>query len=88
MFALTAWGEVPLRVSLKCDPLEADLLRSMFEAIQPGYHLNKSHWNTVTLDGTVPKDLLFKMIEASYALVVKGLTRAEREQLTKEVSNV
>lgn len=81
MFALVA-GEDELRISLKCNPLEADFLRSMYDAVKPGYHLNKSHWNTITLDGSVPKGLLRKMIDSSYALVVKGLLKAEREQLT------
>ncbi|MDD2734619.1 MAG: MmcQ/YjbR family DNA-binding protein [Desulfuromonadaceae bacterium] len=81
MFALVA-GEDELRISLKCDPLEADFLRSMYDAVKPGYHLNKSHWNTITLDGSVPEGLLRKMIDSSYALVVKGLLKAEREQLT------
>jgi len=88
MYAIVAWQEEPLQVSLKCDPAEADYLRSTFEAIRPGYHLNKNHWNTITLDGSVPESLLHKMIDSSYALVVKGLTKAERELLTKEVSNV
>src|SRR5512133_594658 len=81
MFAIVALGEAPLQLSLKCDPVEADFLRSMFAAIRPGYHLNKQHWNTITLDGSVPEELILKMINSSYALVVKGLCRAEREQL-------
>lgn len=81
MFAIVAWKEEPLQVSLKCDPAEADYLRSTFEAIRPGYHLNKNHWNTITLDGSVPESLLRKMIDSSYDLVVKGLTKAEQELL-------
>ena len=81
MFAIVSWGDDPLRISLKCDPAEADFFRSMFDAVQPGYHLNKSHGNTVTLDGSVPEDLLVKMIVSSYVLVVKGLPKAERERL-------
>ena len=81
MFALVALDEAPLRLSLKCDPIEADFLRSIYGAIRPGYHLNKQHWNTITLDGSVPQELLLKMIGSSYALVVKGLRRAEREKL-------
>lgn len=81
MFALIAWEDDPLRISLKCDPLEADFFRGMYDAVKPGYHLNKSHWNTITLDGSVPEGLLRKMIDSSYALVVKGLTKVEREKL-------
>jgi predicted DNA-binding protein (MmcQ/YjbR family) len=88
MFALIAWQEEPLTISLKCDPVEADFLRSTFETVKPGYHLNKQHWNTVTLDGSIPGVLLHKMITASYDLVVKGLTKAERKRLAKEVENV
>ena len=81
MFALVAWEEVPLRITLKCDPAEADFFRGMYEAIKPGYYMNKNHWNTITLDGSVPEELLLKMINSSYALVVKGLTKADRERL-------
>src|SRR5512138_2584783 len=81
MFALVAVMETPLTLTLKCDPVEADFLRSIYGAIKPGYHMNKQHWNTITLDGSVPRELLLKMIDSSYALVVKGLRRTEREQL-------
>jgi len=81
MFALVALDESPLRLTLKCDPVEADFLRNIYGAIKPGYHMNKQHWNTITLDGFVPQELLHRMIDSSHALVVKGLRRAEREQL-------
>jgi predicted DNA-binding protein (MmcQ/YjbR family) len=81
MFALFAEKESLLRINLKCDPDEASLLRGMFESIKPGYHMNKDHWNTVVLDGTVPEDMLLDMINKSHALVVKGLRRADRERL-------
>ena len=79
MFALFAEKESPLRINLKCNPDEASLLRGMFEAVKPGYHMNKDHWNTVVLDGTVAEDILLDMIDKSYALVVKGLRRVDRE---------
>jgi predicted DNA-binding protein (MmcQ/YjbR family) len=81
MFALWAWQEKVPWLNLKCDPEDADTLRSMFDAIQPGYHMNKKHWNSVYLDGTVPEGILHQMIDDSYNLVVKGLSRAERERL-------
>jgi predicted DNA-binding protein (MmcQ/YjbR family) len=81
MFAIVALSAAPLQLSLKCEPIEADFLRSIYPAIRPGYHLNKRHWNTVTLDGSVPSALLTKMIDSSHALVVKGLTKAARERL-------
>lgn len=83
MFALIAESDEPLRISLKSDPAEADFFRSIYDAVKPGYHLNKRHWNTITLDGTVPDSLLSKMIDSSYALVVRGLTKAERTILNE-----
>ena len=68
-------------VSLKCDPGLALVLRENYPAVTPGYHLNKRHWNTVLLDGTVPADELRDWIHDSYALAVASLTRAERAAL-------
>jgi predicted DNA-binding protein (MmcQ/YjbR family) len=68
-------------VSLKADPHEAEQLRADHPAIQPGYHLNKRHWITVTLDGSVPDDLLRDLIDESYDLVFGGLTKATRQQV-------
>lgn len=82
MFALVAWTVEPLRITLKCEPNEADFLRTRFSAIVPGYYMNKKHWNTIILDDSIPEDLLLDMIDASHALVVQGLTRAERRKLT------
>ena len=84
MFALVAESESPLRVNLKCDPFHAELLRTTYAAVLPGYHMNKRHWNTVILDGSVPQEELLEMIDGSYALVVKGLTKKQRSQLSAE----
>src|SRR5690349_10921295 len=81
VFALVALRDQPLRVSLKCDPYHAQFLRDTYVAVQPGYHLNKQHWNTVTLDGSIPNDEILRMIDESYALVVKGLSKAVRREL-------
>lgn len=81
MFALVNEDAAPLTVSLKCDPARALFLRDSFPAVQPGYHLNKTHWNTVTLDGSIPEDGIRDMIEESYRLVVQGLDRAARERI-------
>ncbi len=81
IFALSRLAGSPLQVSLKCDPDLAVQLRISYPAITPGYHLNKRHWNTVTLDGSVPANLVDDMIEDSYDLVVAGLPRARRERL-------
>ncbi|GAA2265036.1 MmcQ/YjbR family DNA-binding protein [Kitasatospora cystarginea] len=81
MFALSALDAVPLSVSLKCDPDLALRLRARYPAITGGWHLNKRHWNTVRLDGSVPDRLVREMIEDSYDLVVASLPRAERLRL-------
>jgi predicted DNA-binding protein (MmcQ/YjbR family) len=82
MFALVAWQDDPLRITLKCDPGEADMFRSHYDAIKPGYYMNKNHWNTITVDNSIPEDLLNDMVDSSYDLVVKGLCKADREKLT------
>ncbi|MEU3270385.1 MmcQ/YjbR family DNA-binding protein [Saccharomonospora sp. NPDC006951] len=81
IFALSALSGRPLRISLKCDPEIALQLRGTYPAITGGYHLNKRHWNTVVLDGSVPERLVREMIEDSYDLVVAGLPKATRERL-------
>jgi predicted DNA-binding protein (MmcQ/YjbR family) len=81
LFAIVGTEDRPLSVSLKCDPDEALALRSTYPSIQPGYHLNKRHWNTVALDSAIPNDLLHEMIDESYALVVQSLPKAIRDSL-------
>lgn len=65
-------------MNLKCDPEEAVMLRDIFDAVLPGYHMNKRHWNTVMLDGSIPAGEIERMIDRSYGLVVKGMSRKER----------
>jgi predicted DNA-binding protein (MmcQ/YjbR family) len=81
MFALSALEHPPLEVSVKCEPELAVQLRNTYAAIRPGYHLNKRHWNTVTLDGSLPDQLVRDLIEDSYDLVVSALPKRTREQL-------
>jgi predicted DNA-binding protein (MmcQ/YjbR family) len=81
MFALVMLGAPPGSVSLKCDPDLATDLRARYAAITPGYHLSKRHWNTVTLDGSMPDEELLELIDHSYELVVARLTRAQRNEL-------
>jgi predicted DNA-binding protein (MmcQ/YjbR family) len=81
IFAITRLISDPLRVSLKCEPELAEQLRVTYPAITPGYHLNKRHWNTVVLDGSLPRRLVLDMIEDSYDLIVSALTRAQRADL-------
>jgi predicted DNA-binding protein (MmcQ/YjbR family) len=81
MFALVSLGRPLGSVSLKCDPRLAEDLRARYAAITPGYHLNKRHWNTVELDGSVPDEELLDLIDHSYDLIVTSLTRAQRDSL-------
>ena len=81
MFALSALDRTPLEVSVKCEPDLAVALRDSYPAIRPGYHLNKRHWNTITLDGSLPDPLVRNLIEDSYDLVVSALPKRVREQL-------
>ena len=80
MFALTA-DEIPLEVNLKCDPIYALELRSLYEGVRAGYHMNKKHWNTVIVDGSFSDDIFKKLIDDSYDLIVKGLPKRVREGL-------
>jgi len=71
MFALITVQDTPLRINLKCDPELALHLRAAYPAVQPGYHMNKKHWNTITLDGSLPDTEILTMIDDSYDLVAK-----------------
>jgi predicted DNA-binding protein (MmcQ/YjbR family) len=81
MFALSRLAGDPLSVSVKCEPLLAEQLRTAHAAITPGYHLNKRHWNTVLLDETLPEQMIADMVEDSYDLVVSTLSRARQRAL-------
>ena len=84
MFALLSEdGEVPW-FSLKCDPYLAQDYRDRYSSVIPGYHFNKRHWNTVICNGTVPDDEVIKMLDHSYELVYKSLSKNEKDNLTKE----
>jgi len=81
MFALAALEEVPTTVNLKCDPDFALELRDRYEQIQPGYHMNKKHWNTVEIESGIPDAEVREMIDHSYELVTQSLSKAERKKL-------
>jgi predicted DNA-binding protein (MmcQ/YjbR family) len=81
IFALSRLSEHPLRVSLKCDPSLAEELRKTHPAVIPGYHLNKRHWNTVTIDGSLPDETISDMVEDSYDLILSKLPRSRRQAL-------
>ena len=72
MFALVPLDAEPPTVSLKCDPEWSEVLRNAYDAVRPGYHLNKRHWNTIVLDGSVPDDEVAELIAHSYPLVASG----------------
>lgn len=70
-FALIYEREARLCVNLKCEPMRADFLRGLYEDVKPAYHMNKTHWNTVYADGTLPEEELFLMIDHSFSLTAK-----------------
>ncbi|GAB4017702.1 MmcQ/YjbR family DNA-binding protein [Spirosoma koreense] len=81
MFALLATESQPTTINLKCDPERAILLREEHTAVAPGYHMNKTHWNTITVDGRVRNTDLQEWIDHSYELVRKSLPKALQAQL-------
>ena len=81
IFALLTQDGQPARLSLKCDPARALELRAALAAVTPGYHLNKEHWNTLALDGSLPEALVEDLVEHSFECVAAGLKRAERQAL-------
>ncbi|MFL5830451.1 MAG: MmcQ/YjbR family DNA-binding protein [Solirubrobacteraceae bacterium] len=81
IFALSRLTAEPLRISLKCEPGLAEQLRKAHPAVIPGYHLNKRHWNTVIIDGSLPDQTIVDLIEDSYDLVVSALPRTRQRAL-------
>jgi predicted DNA-binding protein (MmcQ/YjbR family) len=88
IFALSHLTAEPLRISLKCEPGLAEQLRKAHPAVIPGYHLNKRHWNTVIIDGSLPDQTIADLIEDSYDLVVSALSRARKRALGWRVHRV
>lgn len=83
-FALIYERQGKLCINLKCEPMEADILRQVYAAVMPAYHMNKTHWNTVTLGGDVPKDELKRMIEHSYDLIRPKVRRKNENPSDKK----
>jgi predicted DNA-binding protein (MmcQ/YjbR family) len=81
MYALVALDEIPPAANLKCDPDLALELRDRYEDVQPGYHMNKKHWNTVVIAGALSEAEVRKMIDHSYDLVVQSLPKKTRAAL-------
>lgn len=70
-------------ITLKLDPMDGEFLREQYKDIIPGYYMNKIHWNSVKIDGVVPDEILRDMIDKSYKLVFKGLTKKLQQEITK-----
>src|SRR5438046_7266940 len=83
IFALAPLDEVPATANLKCDPDLALELRDRYEQVQPGYHMNKRHWNTVEISSGVPEAELRKMIDQSYDVMIKSLPKAAKTHLPR-----
>lgn len=84
MFALSSlkdWESGIPSINLKCDPARALELRDQYNAIEPGYHMSKVHWNTITLHNDVPQKLLLELINHSYDLVFKNLTKKVQSEI-------
>ena len=88
MFLLMNLDEHPLSMNVKCGPELAVDLRERYEAVRPGYHMNKIHWNTVLLDGSIPDRELKVMIDHSFEQIVAGMKRSIREKLLPELPHL
>ena len=84
MFALIAWEDDPLYISLKCDPDRASALRSSYVSIKPAYHMNKRHWNMIYLNGELTDDQIMEMMDHSYELVVKKMKKSDQLKIMKD----
>ncbi|HEX2787036.1 MAG TPA: MmcQ/YjbR family DNA-binding protein [Ignavibacteria bacterium] len=82
IFAITSF-DLPLSINLKCDPERAIELREQYEEVQPGYHMNKKHWNTVLLEGRIPLKEIKEMIDHSYELIIKSLPKNKQKYFLK-----
>ena len=83
MFALVSLEEIPLRLNLKCEPEQAVELTEKYESVLPGYHMNKKHWNSIIVDGSIHSNEIKNWMDDSYKLVVQGLKKSDRDKLLK-----
>ena len=81
MFLLASLEKIPLQINIKCSPEEAVEVREKYEAVIPGYHMNKQHWNTVIIDNSIPPKNILSWIDNSYDLIVSGLKKSKKEEL-------
>ncbi|MCK5827145.1 MmcQ/YjbR family DNA-binding protein [Candidatus Bipolaricaulota bacterium] len=87
MFAYSSPNDVPPSITIKLDPLLGQMLRSTYKAVQPGYHMNKEHWNTIAIDGTIPDEELLSWIDEAYTLVRSKLPKKLQQQLADSTVN-
>lgn len=83
MFLLASLDAILLQFNVKCDPDNAVQLRDTYPCVMPGYHMNKKHWNTVTVDGSVSDKQLQEWIDASYSLVLDSLPKNRKQEITQ-----
>ena len=81
LFAILMQRDNQVQVNLKCDPAEALALRDIFQSVKPGYHMNKTHWNTVILDGSIPENEIKRMVDNSFLLVVAGMSKKDKRSI-------
>jgi len=81
LFLLAGLDSEPLQFNVKCDPEKAVELREEYACVLPGYHMNKKHWNTIIIDGSVPTRLIKEWIDHSYQLIVSSLPKKTRDAL-------
>jgi len=81
IFLLMSLNDSPLQFNVKCDPSKVITLREQYSCVIPGYHMNKKHWNTITIDGSVNNKLLIEWIDHSYEIIIARLSKTERMKL-------
>jgi predicted DNA-binding protein (MmcQ/YjbR family) len=87
MFAYGSPDNVPPSITIKLDPLHGQMLRATYDAVRAGYHMNKEHWNTIAVDGSIPEEELLSWIDESYALVYAKLSRKAKALLASGLAN-
>lgn len=81
IFLLASLEKIPLQINLKCDPEFAIELRERYDSVQPGYHMNKRHWNTIIIDNSIPPREIFQWIDHSYELILNSLSKKGKAEL-------
>jgi predicted DNA-binding protein (MmcQ/YjbR family) len=84
MFLLVGLDDNPLEFNVKCEPEKAIELRDRYSCVKPGFHMNKTYWNTIVMDGSVGDKMLKEWIDHSYNQIVQSLPKKEREKILKE----